>query len=303
MTELEQEKKNKRVAMISTTGITAFVLLLMFLIIAWRAPDPPLPEFGIELNFGTDDAGSGAIQPTVPAGEPESVPEEVIEETSEESEPEPSEEISEVEEAAPEETQPAQEQIVSKVESPVAVKEEPKKQVTPVEKPSEKPEEKKPATKTEPVKEPPKPTPKAVYTPNAEKNDAATNKQGEAGSQGDDVNKAGDKGSPEGKVDAKALYGKAGGGAGGSSLDLDGWEWDSRPAPSIPDNELGGIVKFEIKVDDRGEILSIRTLERSVSPDTEQICRKAVEKLTFTKTGANVPQISTGTITFVVRSR
>jgi len=303
MSESEQEKKNKRVAMISTAGITVLILLIMFLVVAWRAPDPPLPEFGIELNFGMDDSGSGDVQPRQPAGQPEAIPEEIVEETSEESEPEPAEEVAEIEEAAPQEPEPAQEQIVSKVESPVAVKEEPKKEVKPVEKPVEKPAEKKTETKPEPVKETPKPTPKAVYTPGAEKKDASANKQGEAGSQGDDVNKAGDKGSPEGTVDAKALYGKSGGGEGGSSLDLAGWQWDSRPAPSIPQNELGGIVKFEIKVDDRGEILSIRTLERSVSPETEQICRKAVEKLTFSKTGANVPPISTGTITFVIRSR
>lgn len=303
MSEEEQERKNQRVAMISTAGITVLILIFMFLVIAWRAPDPPLPEYGIELNFGTDVSGSGTVQPTQPAGQPEAVPEEIIEETSEESEPEPVEEVPVVEEAAPQETEPAQEQIVSRVESPVAVKEEPKKETKPVEKPAEKPAEKKTEPQPEPVKETPKPTPKAVYTPGAEKKDASANKQGEAGSQGDDVNKAGDKGSPEGNVDAKALYGKAGGGAGGSSLDLAGWKWDSRPSPSIPQSELGGIVRFEIKVDDRGEILSIRTIERSVSPETEQICRKAVEKLTFTKTGANVPAISTGTITFVVRSR
>lgn len=301
MSEEEQERKNQRVAMISTAGITVLILIFMFLVIAWRAPDPPLPEYGIELNFGTDVSGSGTVQPTQPAGQPEAVPEEIIEETSEESEPEPVEEVPIVEEAAPQETEPAQEQVVSRVESPVAVKEEPKKETKPVEKPAEKPAEKKTEPQPEPVKETPKP--KAVYTPGAEKKDASANKQGEAGSQGDDVNKAGDKGSPEGNVDAKALYGKAGGGAGGSSLDLAGWKWDSRPSPSIPQSELGGIVRFEIKVDDRGEILSIRTIERSVSPETEQICRKAVEKLTFTKTGTNVPAISTGTITFVVRSR
>ncbi len=301
MTESEEEKKNKRVAMITTAGITVGVFLLMLLVVAWRAPDPPLPEYGIELNFGMDVSGSGVVQYTQPAGQPDVTPEDIIEETSEPTEAEPAEEVPVVEEALPEQAEPAREQIVSKVESPVAVKEEPKTAVTPAEKPAEKPVEKKPAP--EPVKETPKPTPKAVYTPGAEKNDAASNKQGEARSQGDDVNKAGDKGSPEGQVDAKALYGKSGGGAGGSSLDLAGWQWDSRPAPSIPDDELGGVVRFEIKVDDRGEILSIRTLERSVSPESEQICRKAIEKLTFSKTGANVPAVSTGTITFVIRSR
>jgi hypothetical protein len=61
-------------------------------------------------------------------------------------------------------------------------------------------------------------------------------------------------------------------------------------------------VVFEIKVDDAGEIISIRTIERSVSLEAENICRKEIEKLTFTKSGANVPSVTTGKITFVVRS-
>jgi hypothetical protein len=84
-------------------------------------------------------------------------------------------------------------------------------------------------------------------------------------------------------------------------LDLAGWNWDYIPKPNVPNNESGRVV-FEIKVDDSGEIISIRTLERSVSLEAENICRKEIEKLTFSKTGTNVPAISTGKITFIVRS-
>lgn len=290
MSESEREKKNKRIAAISTGGITVVVFVLLFILIAWRAPDPPLPEYGIEINFGMDDTGFGEVQPKVSPGEPEAAPEEVAEETPVESEPEP-----------PTESASEEEQVVSKIESPVNVKEEETKKESP---PSDEPVKKDPAPEREPVKETPKPpTPKAVYKPNAEKNDQANSRQGDAASHGDDPGRTGDKGNPEGNVDAKALYGKPGGGAGGSSLDLAGWTWDARPAPSIPEEELGGVVKFEIKVDDRGEIVSIRTVERGVRPETEQICRKAIEKLTFSKTGENVPPISTGYITFVIRSR
>ena len=294
MIETEQERKNKRIAAISTAGITVVVLVLLFVIVAWRAPDPPLPEYGIEINFGLDNTGFGAVQPRVSPGEPEAAPEEeVAEETPVESEPVP-----------PVESVPEEQPIVSKVESPVTVKEEqPKKETPPVEEPKKEPEPVREPVK-EPVKETPKPPePKAVYKPNTAKNDAANTRQGDAASHGDDAGKTGDKGNPQGSVDAKALYGKPGGGAGGSSLDLAGWVWDARPAPSIPPEELGGVVKFEIKVDDRGEIISIRTLERGVRPETELACRKAIEKLTFSKTGENVPPVSTGTITFVIRSR
>jgi hypothetical protein len=59
---------------------------------------------------------------------------------------------------------------------------------------------------------------------------------------------------------------------------------------------------FEIKVGEDGEIVSYRTLERSVSIEAENICKKELEKLTFSKTGTNVPKESTGRITFVIRS-
>ena len=114
--------------------------------------------------------------------------------------------------------------------------------------------------------------------------------------------KTGDKGNPAGTLDSKALYGKPGGGAGGSSLDMAGWNWDDKPNPNVPNNEAGRLV-FEIKVDANGDIISIKTLERGVSLEAEQICRRSVEKLTFTKTGSNVPEISTGKITFVVRAK
>lgn len=292
MSEIEQEKKNKRVAFFTTVGVNVVVLLILLLVVAWRAPNPPLPEFGIELNFGLDTQGSGEVQPQEPVGTPRETQQEQQESKPEESKSEPTEE-QQIEESKPEETKPVEQQVTSKVESPVAVKEEKKEESKPVEK---KPEPK--------VEEKPKVDPKSTYNPDKSKSTEPTGtKAGQPGSQGDDQNKTGDKGSPEGKLDAKALYGKAGGGGGGPSLDLAGWQWDERPAPRVPDNELGGIVKFEIKVDDSGDIVSIRTLERSVSPETEQVCKQAIQKLTFTKTGENVPDISTGTITFVVRSK
>lgn len=298
MSEQEQDKKNKRTAFVTTMGVNVLVLLVLLFVIAWRAPNPPLPEFGIELNFGMDTQGSGDVQPKEPVGTPQEVKEEEEESKPEETKSEPVEE--QPEQVEPEVTKPVEQQVTSKVESPVAVKEEKKEEQKPVEKPKEKPVEKKSEPK---VEEKPKVDSKTVYNPNASKSTDASNKKGQPGNHGDDQNKTGDKGSPEGKLDAKSLYGKSGGGGGGSSLDLAGWTWDDRPSPKVSDNELGGIVKFEIKVDDAGDIISIRTLERSVSPETEQACKQAIQRLTFSKTGENVPDISTGTITFVVRSK
>src|SRR5690606_23442345 len=87
------------------------------------------------------------------------------------------------------------------------------------------------------------------------------NKAGEPGNHGDNSGTTGDKGNPQGQLEAKALYGKPGGGAGGSSLELAGWMWDAKPSPNVPNNESGRVV-FEFKVDSNGEIVSIRTIER-----------------------------------------
>lgn len=303
MSEELRQKKNKRTAMLYTTGIQVVVFLALFFIVAWRAPDPPLPEYGIVLNFGMDTEGFGEIQPKTPVGNKG----DQKEEQAEESEPEVQEEIPKVEEKI-EEVKPAEvkpePQVVSKVESPVVVKEK-KEEVKPVEKPAEKPAEKPVEQKPKEV-EKPKVNPEAVYkpstTPSTSESKAGGNKEGEPGNHGDDPGKTGDKGSPQGTLDAKALYGKPGGGAGGSSLELSGWTWDEKPAPNVPNNESGRVV-FEIKVDSNGEIVSIRTLERGVSIEAEQICRRSIEKLTFSKTGSNVPDVSTGKITFLVRAK
>lgn len=281
MTANELERKNKRIAAATSIGVHVVLFLFFLFAVAWRAPDPPLPEFGIELNFGLDTQGSGNIQPETPVGS---------EQDSDKTEQSQSEELQEEKQAEvkPSESTPVEQQVTSKHESPVVVKEE-KKETKPVET-KVKTDEKKEVT--------PKEDSKAIYKPNTEKTESKT---GQPGNQGDDVNKTGDKGDPKGSLDAKALYGKPGGGAGGSSLDLAGWQWDEIPEPDVPNNESGRVV-FEIKVDGAGEIISIKTLERSVSLEAEKICRQEIEKLTFTKTGTNVPAISTGKITFVVRS-
>ena len=57
-------------------------------------------------------------------------------------------------------------------------------------------------------------------------------------------------------------------------------------------------------VDDNGEIISYKVLEKTLSIEAEKACKEAIEKLTFSKkSGAAVPDVSTGKITFVVRTQ
>jgi protein TonB len=304
MTEQEQvqEKKNKRIAALSTAGIQALVVLLLFVIVAWRAPNPPLPEYGIELNFGMDTEGSGDIQPETPVGNEGDQPEESAKEEQVEEEPEVKEEAVK-EDAKPAEVKEIEDQPVSKVESPVVVKE--KEPEPPKEKPKEKVEEKKVEKQPEvKPKEQPKEQPKAVYKPGNEQAtaDKEGTKEGTPGNHGDDKDKTGDKGNPEGKLDAKALYGQPGGGGGGVSMSgFNGFEWPDVKPPTLPDDAYG-VYEFIVKVDADGTVVKITPVQRGLSLDAQRKLSAMIQELEFIPKGAN-PAEAEGRITFKVVSK
>lgn len=293
-------------AALYTAGVHTAIFFLMFFIIAWRVPNPPFPSgSGIELNFGLDSQGSGDIQPEEPVGTANAQPEQ----KTEESQPE-QEKVTETKEETPvekPETKPVvtksqtEELVTSHEESPVVVKEK-------------KEETKKPVEQKEKIEEKPKveEKPLAVYKPAGKTEDKlnAVGKEGKPGNQGDDKDKIGDKGNPQGNPDSKAMYGNPGtgnggngGSGGGSSLELNGWNWDNIPKPNIPDNETGRIV-FEIEVDDNGELIKYVKLNSTVSAAAERACIAAIDRLTFTKkSDSKVPAVSRGRITFVIRAQ
>lgn len=268
--------------MFTSLGVHAALLILFLFAMAWRAPDPPLPEFGIEVNLGFDDQGSGDVQTDEPATEPEAVTEEQEEQPQPETEP--------VVQDKPVDKVEQQEVVTSKVESPVSV---------------EKKEEK--------VKEEPKPKePEKVKTEftkeDAKKAEQSTTNKGEkTESEGDDNDKTGNKGEPKGKLDPNAQYtGKPGGGGGGDgmSLSMGGWAWAEEPTlPSIPDNENGRI-EFEIECDAEGEIIRITTLNRGLSAKAEQLLREEIQRNSLVRTAAGkAPERSTGKVVFILKTR
>jgi len=282
----QKEKKDKTIAMITSVGIHGALLLAFMLMMAWRAPNPPLPEYGIELNFGLDDQGGGEIQPETAPGE-----QQAEDETQQEDASEPVQE--EVVEERP------VEQVVSKVESPVVVKEEVKETKKEIVK--EKPVETK-------VKETPKEEVKKVEkeVKVAEEKGTDTKKGDNTTSQGDDKGKVGDKGSPEGKLDAKALYGQQGGGGGGDGfgLSMSGWAWADNPeVPELPDNEDGRI-EFEIECDENGDIVGIQTIQRGLSPRAEQLLKEEIRKNSLVRTSAGkAPERSKGRVVFILKTK
>jgi protein TonB len=259
-----QETRRKRIAFITSTGVHLMILLLFLFLMAWRAPDPPLPEFGIELNFGDSPVGSGDIQPEEATATQQQTDDQDAEQQSQ-----PAEESQ-------------QEVIPSTQESPVSSPEDVKQEVTDQPKPEEKKEEKKAAPATEYTGEQPK-------------------------SQGDDKDKAGDKGNPAGTPDPNAAYsGKPGGGGGGDGMQLSmaGWAWTEQPSiPELPDNEDGRIV-FKIICDEDGEIIGIETEERGLSLRAEMILVAEIRRNSLTRTGGGqTPERSTGYVVFVLKTK
>jgi len=296
MSQEEKDKKNKRAGILFSVGIHIAIILLFIFLIAWRAPNPPLPEFGIELNFGTSDAGTGEVQPETTPAEAESddeaqpdSPEQVEEENLEDV---PVEDTQEVEEA----TEPIEETIPEEITPVTDVPtEDPLKETekTPVE---EKPEviEKKEEPKAPKVLYPGKKDGAAGTTEDAN-NPANAN-------QGDKTDDLGDQGAEDGNVDARALYGKSGGG-GGAALEMTGWMWDSTPDPKENTDQSGKIV-FEVIIDDRGEVTSAKPIIYTVSASLVRIYQAEVERLSFSKTSSGpVPSSTKGKITFIIKAK
>src|SRR4026209_548236 len=85
--EKEDDKKSKRVGIIATTVFHGAIGLLLFLLVACKGPNPPLPEYGIEINLGFSDVGTGDVQPLTEVGN-EGLSEETVEQKSEQTQPE-----------------------------------------------------------------------------------------------------------------------------------------------------------------------------------------------------------------------
>ena len=106
-------------------------------------------------------------------------------------------------------------------------------------------------------------------------------------------------------IDERALFNKntsSSSGSKGSSLEMQGWVWDIEPNPIDNSRESGKIV-FEIIVDYYGEIVGLKTIETTLSPNIENIYREEILKLTFSPTNNNNPaELSKGKITFLIKN-
>jgi len=284
-----EEKKNRRISMMASLGFHAVLLVFFFFLLAWSEPDPPIPQYGIELSFvqsnstgkvesdQQEQSQQESVEEVQEAQEP--IEEEPVQESSESSE---SEEV--VEEEVVEETQaePVEEAEVVETEdvnSPDVIEEVKEETKVVEETPTEVKEEKKPTENTKEKSETGKKDSeeKPAENPTLDSRAIYTGSKGVTNSQSN---------------------------SGGASLDLSGWIWDFEPEPDDKSDESGKIV-FQIIVDSEGEIIGVKTLEKTVSPIVEKIYKDAVMDLTFSKTAENrsVAPTSQGKITFIIQSR
>ena len=280
------------------SGIAHIAVLVLFIfLVAWRAPNPPHPEIGIELNFGTSAEGTGDTQPEpfTPAVDTDS------EEDAPEAEDEPVTEVTE--EVTEETTEPVEATVQEVVETAEQAEVKPVTE-QPTEAPVKEPEVKEEAKKEEAkevVKEEPKELPKVLYPGTKDgKADEAKN-----ANQGDKTDAEGDQGDKEGTVDSRALYGTPGGGDGGASLNMTGWRWDRIPDPKEKSSEDGKVV-IKVTIDNRGEVTSAEVVAgTTVTRTTANKYRDEVSKLTFSKTnpGATPEAQTVGYVTFVLTAQ
>ena len=262
-------------------------------------------ELFVEVNYGVDKVGSGNIQ-TFNKANDSKVAENMRrdEETREQKTVTTPRTTPTPPTPRPEPTKPTtratEKVITSKVESPVeeTEKAEPKK-VTSTSSASTAP-----VAKAEPEK---KINNDALFKKSS---GSSSGSNGTSGTQsgvggnnnGDDASGVGDKGAKEGSLYSKNYSGGGGGGGTGVGLNLNGWSW-SRPPVVNDKSDATGDITFTIIVDRNGRVKNVITKSSTVTDyAVVNQYKNAVRALTFIAKSANVPDESTGTITFKIRA-
>ncbi|MCZ2471935.1 hypothetical protein G9H62_03705 [Aquirufa ecclesiirivi] len=293
LAQKELEKKNQLKALALTILINGGLLLIFWTLNIWSGDEVKMeiPAGGFEVNYGNTDEGGGNVQTHNQAND---LPDEV-ESKQADKKVEPKKEIVK--------TTPTKESplLSSTVKSTVKIADKPAEKVS-VQPP-------KPV-----VEEQPKIDESALFKKKSSSNGTRGTSDAPGGnSNGNDKGKIGDKGQLDGDINNSAIYsgqkgkgGGSGGGIGGGNgvaLNMTGWALASRPQVN-DDSDESGIIRFSLKIDESGNIISLRIIENTLSASVAQKYKRAVEKLSFKPTsGGERPEVSTGTIVFKINSK
>jgi len=281
--------KHKRKSATITSVIMSLLLIAIFFF-GMTYLDPP-EEYGIAVNFGTSNVGSGNIQPTEPlkSTSEENLPEEEQEEVEEIIEPESTESIAEeTEDVATQNNEEAiaikKQQDVKKKADELAKKEQLEKDRIEKEK------------QTAIAKQ------KAEEEAKRKKLDALiggiNNSDGTAtGGEGND-SKPGDKGNVNGDPNASGYYGNGGGGGNGD-YNLGNRKPISRPKPNYICNEEG-LVVVSIEVDVNGRVIKATAGVKGSTNTAQCLLTQAKQAALKTKWSADAkaPSKQIGTIKY-----
>ncbi len=273
------ETKDKRNSAALTTVIAVLILFLIFNF-GMTYFDPP-KEYGIAVNFGTNDFGSGNEQPkeALKPAKQEIVEEEQVEEQPEEVVEE------QVEESTPVQNDTAEDVITQNNEDAIAIKKKEdaekkkeadriaeeklrieKERVAEIER--KKLEDKKRAEKERKDKEAKRKKLEAMIR-------GISDGDGKAdGGEGDD-NKVGDKGKINGDPNASPYYGNGGGGGGGN-YSLGNRKAKSMPKPISDCNEEGKVL-INIQVDRAGNVIGTSLRLKGTNNTSQCLVKRAME--------------------------
>lgn len=120
--------------------------------------------------------------------------------------------------------------------------------------------------------------------------------------EGNDDNATGKKGNENG-IDKRGLY--EGKGGTGANANIAGWRWEA--PPQVRDNSREtGTITFKVKVDADGYVFDAKVIApTTVSRSVVAVYEQEVYNLIFVPTADNAspPPVSSGTITFIIKSR
>ncbi|HEV7349654.1 hypothetical protein [Telluribacter sp.] len=286
-------------------GLTMAILTTFFFIrLNGSVPKTGPMELFVEVNYGTDAIGSGDLQ-TFNKANASKVNEnmrreaETTERKSVATPPRPTPPAPRTEAVKPT-TRATEKVITTKTESPVEEPEhtETKKLAASTSSsntPVAKPEPQKQINETALFKK--------SSGSNSGSNGTTGTKSGVGGNNnGDDASGVGDKGARDGSLYSKTYSGGGGGGGTGVGLNLAGWGWSKPPVVNDKSDATGDIT-FKIIVGSNGRVKNVITLSSTVTDySVVNQYKNAVRALTFIAKAANVPDESTGTITFKIRS-
>jgi len=278
---------HKKKSAVLTAIIMALMLFLIFTL-GLKYLDPP-EEYGIAVNFGTSDVGSGDAQ-----SEPSSTSS--SEEVMEEVEQEQVEEIEEVQETPTEAVStPSKAEDVITQDNAETIKINKQKEAQRKADEADrkvKEAERQAKLKAERIAQQRKAAEAKKKQEQADKKkqlDAMmgglNNGEGKGkGGDGDDT-KAGDKGNPNGDPNASGYYGNGGGGSGGNYR-LGNRKAVAKPKPTYDCNEQGKVV-VSISVDKRGRVISARPGIKGTTNSAPCLLKRAKEAALKTKFNAD----------------